>query len=190
LGAFGELIDGVQMDLDGVTYRTIDELESYCIKVAGSIGRLSVAVFAPAAPPQAARLADRLGLALQLTNILRDVREDLAAGRVYLPSEDLDTYGAELVLRADGTVADDDFRVARLIRFEAARAERWYADGLQLLRLLDHRSAACTGAMAGIYRRLLHRIARHPGTVLRARVSLPAWEKAAVAASNVLGVRR
>jgi phytoene synthase len=189
VSAFGELIDGVQMDLDAVTYSTIDELEVYCIRVAGSIGRLSVAVFAPAAPPPAARLADRLGLALQLTNILRDIREDLAAGRVYLPAEDLRTYGAELVLRPDGTVADDDFRVGRLIRFEAARAERWYADGLQLLQLLDHRSAACTGAMAGIYRRLLRRISRHPGAVLRERVSLPGWEKAVVAAGNLVGVR-
>jgi phytoene synthase len=190
LAAFGELIDGVQMDLDGVTYATIDELEQYCIRVAGSIGRLSVAIFAPAAPAPAARLADRLGLALQLTNILRDIREDLGAGRIYLPSEDLATYGAQLVLQADGTVADPDFRVARLIRFEAARAERWYADGLQLLQLLDHRSAACTGAMAGIYRRLLRRISRHPGEVLRTRVSLPAWEKAIVAAGNVVGVRQ
>ncbi|MDQ1727347.1 MAG: 15-cis-phytoene synthase [Frankiaceae bacterium] len=190
LAAFGELIDGVQMDLDGVTYATIDELEQYCIRVAGSIGRLSVAIFAPTAPPPAARLADRLGLALQLTNILRDIREDLGAGRIYLPSEDLATYGAQLVLQPDGTVADPDFRVARLIRFEAARAERWYADGLQLLQLLDHRSAACTGAMAGIYRRLLRRISRHPGEVLRTRVSLPAWEKAIVAAGNVVGVRQ
>ncbi|MCU1675681.1 MAG: squalene synthase HpnD [Frankiales bacterium] len=190
LSAFGELIDGVQMDLDGVTYATIDDLETYCIRVAGSIGRLSVAVFAPTAPPPAARLADRLGLALQLTNILRDIREDLGNGRIYLPAEDLAAYGAELVLQPDGTVADPDFRVARLIRFEAARADRWYADGLQLLRLLDHRSAACTGAMAGIYRRLLHRISRHPGDVLRTRVSLPAWEKAAVAAGNVVGLRQ
>jgi phytoene synthase len=190
LSAFGELIDGVQMDLDGVTYATIDELERYCIRVAGSIGRLSVAIFAPTAPPQAARLADRLGLALQLTNILRDIREDLGVGRIYLPTEDLETYGARLVLQPDGVVADPDYRVARLIRFEAARAERWYADGLQLLQLLDHRSAACTGAMAGIYRRLLRRISRHPGDVLRTRVSLPAWEKAIVAAGNVVGVRQ
>jgi len=190
LSAFGELIDGVQMDLDGTAYATIDELETYCIRVAGSIGRLSVAIFAPTAPPPAARLADRLGLALQLTNILRDIREDLGNGRVYLPAEDLAAYGAELVLLPDGTVADPDFRVARLIRFEAARAERWYADGLQLLQLLDHRSAACTGAMAGIYRRLLRRISRHPGEVLRTRVSLPAWEKAIVAAGNVVGVRQ
>jgi len=188
LSAFGELIDGCEMDLDGVTYQTIDELETYCVAVAGSIGRLSLAVFAPAAPPAAARLANRLGLALQLTNILRDIREDLARGRIYLPTEDLATYRAELVMQPNGTVADPGYRVARLIRFEAARADRWYADGLQLLRLLDHRSAACTGAMAGIYRRLLHRISRHPGAVLRERVSLPAWEKALVAASNVAGV--
>ena len=190
LAAFGELIDGVQMDVDGVTYATIDELEKYCIRVAGSIGRLSVAIFAPTAPPPAAHLADRLGLALQLTNILRDIREDLSGGRIYLPTEDLESYGAQLVLQADGTVADPDFRVGRLIRFEAARAERWYADGLQLLQLLDHRSAACAGAMAGIYRRLLRRIARHPGEVLRTRVSLPAWEKAVVAVGNVVGVRQ
>lgn len=190
LSAFGELIDGVQMDIDGVRYATIEELEGYCSRVAGTIGRLSLAVFAPAAPPAADRIADRLGLALQLTNILRDVKEDLTNGRVYLPGEDLDAYGVELRLLPDGSVADPDFQVSRLVRFEAARADRWYADGLQLLRLLDHRSAACTGAMAGIYRRLLHRIARHPGRVLTERVSLPPWEKALVAASNVAGLHR
>lgn len=189
LEAFQELVIGVTMDVDGRRYDTVEELEFYCRCVAGSVGRLSLAVFAPDAPPPAARLADRLGLAMQLTNIVRDIREDLQHGRVYLPAEDLAAYGAELVLQPDGTIADPDFRLARLVRFEASRADRWYADGLQLLAFLDRRSAASTRAMAGIYQRLLHRIARHPGEVLRGRVSLPAWEKAAVAAGSMAGLR-
>ncbi len=90
LAAFGELIDGCAADVRGVSYQTFDDLLHYCRCVAGSIGRLSLGVFGTSDPQQAVPLADSLGVALQLTNILRDIREDYASGRVYLPAEDFD----------------------------------------------------------------------------------------------------
>ena len=129
-----------------------------------------------------ARLADDLGVALQLTNIVRDVREDLEMGRVYLPAADLDRFG----LTADGLRVPSE-AAAALIRFEAARADEWFERGLRLLPRLDRRSAACVGAMAAIYHRLLHRIERHPDEIFRGRVSLPAAEKLLVAARALVG---
>ena len=177
LDAFDDLIDGVEMDARRLSYETFDELAVYCRRVAGSIGRLSLGVFEPRDMAPAEPLADDLGVALQLTNILRDVREDLLHGRVYLPREDLRRFGVELLLDAPSNGAFET-----LIRFEADRAVAWFERGLPLLPLLDLRSAACAGAMARIYRRLLDRIRRDPGEVMRRRVSLPLWEKALVAA--------
>jgi phytoene synthase len=190
VSAFLELVDGCELDVRGATYETFPDLLHYCRCVAGSIGRLSTGVFAPADPAAAEPLADALGVALQLTNILRDIREDLGNGRVYLPREELDAAG--LVLRLDdaGNVADDDGRVRGLVREQAARAQKWYAEGLQLLPMLDRRSAASCAAMAGIYHRLLQRIAADPAAVLSRRVSLPAWEKAYLAARSLVGTGR
>jgi len=176
--AFDDLIAGAEMDVRGAAYATFDELRLYCSRVGGSIGRLSVGVFGARERERALDLADRLGIAFQLTNILRDVGEDLAAGRVYLPREDLDAFDCDLT-------AGEAF--ADLVRFEAARAERWYDDGLALLPLLDRGSAASVSAMAGAYRRLLRRIEREPEAVLTRRVSLPPWEKGWVAARSLVG---
>jgi phytoene synthase len=118
---------------------------------------------------------------LQLTNILRDIREDLAAGRIYLPKRDLDLFGVELRTVADATLDPQDGRLAELIRFEAARAAGRYDEGLRLLPMLDWRSAACAGAMAGIYRELLSRIATDPTIVMRGRAALPTRDKLRVA---------
>jgi 15-cis-phytoene synthase len=192
LGAFDELIDGCEADVLGTHYRTFDELKHYCRCVAGSIGRLSLAVFsdlAPGADPALAEdLADTLGLALQLTNILRDVVEDRRTGRIYLPQEDLDAFGCAFGLDERGRLTDDEDALLALIEFQAARAEDAYAEGLRLLPLLDKRSRACCGAMAGIYHRLLHRMMARPWEVLRTRVSLPGWEKAVVAGQALAGV--
>ncbi|NBE80173.1 presqualene diphosphate synthase HpnD [Micromonospora rubida] len=186
LTAFDELIDGCVADVTGHRYDTFDDLLWYCRCVAGSVGRLSLGVFGAGQPDRAAPLADALGVALQLTNILRDLVEDRVSGRVYLPAEDLDRFGC--TLRLDGVgFADPPERLVELVRFEAARAARWYDVGLQLLPMLDRRSAACTAAMAGIYRRLLTRIAADPLAVTRSRVSLPGWEKAWVAACALAG---
>ena len=97
LGAFGELIEGCEADVRGTSYATFGELEHYCRCVAGSIGRLSLGVFGSRDPATAEKLADNLGIALQVTNILRDIREDLGNGRVYLPAEDLKRFGTELL---------------------------------------------------------------------------------------------
>ena len=180
LDAFAELVDGVRMDLEGTTYATFDELLVYCRRVGGTIGRLSAAVFEPREPERAFALADDLGVAFQLTNILRDVHEDLAAGRVYLPREDLEAFGCDL---GDPSPAFDE-----LLRHEARRAEDWYERGLGLVPLLDRPSAACVRAMAGVYRRLLRRIAADPSRVLAERLSLPTWEKGWVAARSLIGV--
>jgi 15-cis-phytoene synthase len=195
LGAFGELVDGCEMDVEGRTYGTIDDLVEYCRCVAGSIGRLSLGVFDPPLTGtergRAAELADALGVALQLTNILRDIREDLGNGRIYLPKQDLDLFGVTLGLLPDGTLDPCDGALAELIRFEAARAQGWYDRGLRLLPLLDRRSAACCAAMAGIYRELLVRMAAEPDAVMRQRLSLPARDKVRVATrALVRGGRR
>jgi len=184
--AFGELIDGCVADVRGTRYETFEDLHHYCRCVAGSIGRLSLGIFGTGPDhtghdqQEAARLADSLGVALQLTNILRDIREDHENGRVYLPAEDLAKFDIDL----DAPSAS---QFIRLVEFEAERAREWYAAGWQLLPMLDRRSAACTGAMAGIYRRLLERIAAQPAAVLDSRVSLSTGEKAMVAVRALAG---
>jgi phytoene synthase len=194
LAAFGELVDGCEMDVTGHTYQEMDELVEYCRCVAGSIGRLSLGVFDPGLSARdtarASELADALGVALQLTNILRDIREDHANGRVYLPKRDLALFGCEIVTRPDGTLDPQDGALAELIRFEAARAWGWYDRGLALVPLLDRRSAACCAAMAGIYRELLERIAADPRQVMVGRLSLPTRDKLQVAARALVGARR
>jgi phytoene synthase len=214
--ALGELIEGVRMDVTGVTYESFEDLLPYCRRVAGAIGRVCLAIFglreeAGSDCARAEGLADDLGVALQLTNILRDVREDAQNGRVYLPAEDLRRFGviaggegsedmhstSAAVLaaleRAGGAGADrsngdtDQLELlAALVRFESERAAQWFDQGLALAALLDRRSAACVLAMAGIYRRLLERIDAHPEEAVRRRMSLPAHEKAWVAARVML----
>jgi len=173
--ALEELIAGVEMDVNGERYASFEELVVYCRNVAGSIGRLSLAIFGSTDPAAATPLADDLGVALQLTNILRDVREDLDGGRIYLPTADRDRFGCEDLFAA----SPDAF--ARLVRFEVERAEEWFDRGLGLLELIDARSASCVCAMAGIYRRILERIGEDPASVRVRRVTLPAWEKTWVA---------
>ena len=179
--AFGELIDGCVADVRGTRYETFEDLHYYCRCVAGSVGRLSLGIFGTSHDlDEAARLADSLGVALQLTNILRDIREDHQNGRTYLPAEDLAKFDVDLD-------APNPSQFTRLVEFEAERARDWYATGWRLLPLLDRRSAACTGAMAGIYRQLLEQIAAQPGAVLSSRVSLSTGEKAMVAVRALAG---
>jgi 15-cis-phytoene synthase len=215
--ALQALIAGVRMDVQGASYESFDELVLYCRRVAGAIGRACLAIFAlrdPAGTDLAAAqgLADDLGVALQLTNILRDVREDAQNGRVYLPAEDLRRFGliaagaepeaaATIVALTDRAAIDrngagpdgepgepgEAGRLDALVRFQADRARGWFERGIELAPLLDRRSAACLLAMAGIYSRLLTRIAAEPERALRERISLPMREKAWVAARSMLG---
>jgi 15-cis-phytoene synthase len=217
--ALGDLIEGVRMDVGGVTYERFEDLVLYCRRVAGAIGRVCLAIFGvprqdPTAGPAAEVLADDLGVALQLTNILRDLREDAENGRVYLPAEDLRRFGlidageelqAPVVLASLARSSPSDQagrdtggqaigrdeqarRLSALVRFEAERAQQWFDRGIELAPLLDRRSAACVLAMAGIYHKLLDRIEAHPERVLRERMSLPPWEKAWVAAHSMLAI--
>jgi len=192
LAAFGELIDGCLADVNEATYETFEDLLYYCRCVAGSIGRLSLGIYGAKQPDRQAKMADDLGVALQLTNILRDVREDYGNGRVYLPREDLEKFGCEMTLgnAEPFPAAAQQARFASLVDFEAARAREWYGSGMRLLATIDRRSAACTGAMAGIYRRLLEKIAGNPAAVLQTRMSLPAGEKALVAVQSLAGIDR
>jgi phytoene synthase len=185
LPAFGELVDGVEMDVRGVRFRTFDDLAHYCRCVAGSIGRLCLAVFGSRDPDLADVRADALGVALQQINILRDIREDLLNGRIYLPQDDLDRFGVDLCVGADGALVDDGGALSSLVRWSADRARSWYDDGVGLLPMLDRRSAACCAAMAGIYLQLLDQMAAEPSSVFGGRLSLSGWQKTAVAARSL-----
>ena len=190
LGGLDELIDGVLLDVRGTSYDSWDDLKGYCRCVAGAIGRLSLGVFGtlPGArdAPHAPEYADTLGLALQLTNILRDVREDADNGRTYLPAEDLEKFGCSAGFPGDAAPAGSDF--SGLVHLEVQRARALFVQGYRLLPLLDRRSGACVAAMAGIYHRLLDRIATDPHAVLRQRVSLPGRQKAYVAVRGLSGI--
>jgi phytoene synthase len=179
--AFGELVDGAEMDVRGTEYATFAELEQYCRCVAGSIGRLSLGVFGCSDRERAAPLADELGIALQIGNILRDVGEDASNGRLYIPREDLERFGC--------TAAPGGFEgpIELVIAFEAERGLGRLRAGLELVPLIDRRSGSCVLAMAGKYRRLLDRIAAEPSLVLRGRLSLRPWEKGLVLARSLTG---
>jgi 15-cis-phytoene synthase len=191
LEAFDELVTGVGMDVEmdagARRYDTFDDLVGYCRCVAGSIGRLCLGVFVHRPDPRAPGYADALGIALQQTNVLRDIREDLLAGRVYLPQDELHRFGVDLRIGPDGALADDDGALSALIRAACDRAGTWYDRGLRLVPLLDRRSAACCLAMSGIYRRLTRRIAADPSLVLDRRLSLSGREKAGVAVRALAG---
>lgn len=182
VAALNEIVAGCEQDAVGKVYDTIADTEQYCRLVAGSVGRLSLGVFGTSGDPDvASELADVLGVALQLTNILRDIVEDRGMGRVYLPTADIERFGCA----PDLTGPPD--AVGALVAFEAERAERHFAEGLKLLDMLDHRSRACTGAMAGIYHRLLARIAASPTAVMEGRMSVPTSEKLWVAVRSLAG---
>jgi 15-cis-phytoene synthase len=190
MDALAGLLAGVRMDVEGATYATFEELLVYCRCVAGTIGRLCVAIFgsreraADRRSPGSSigQLADDLGVAMQLTNILRDVCEDAANGRVYIPREDLDLYR----LSADGRFQGGPGQMDAMMRFQALRAGEWFERGLALVPLLDRRSGACVLAMSNIYRGVLDRIAEDPEAARARRVSLPAWRKGWVATRSLL----
>lgn len=196
VAALHEIVEGCELDVRGESYATMADTVRYCRLVAGSVGRLSLGVFGTTtpsrlrgdrsgseAPRPAEELADDLGVALQLTNMLRDISEDHRMGRIYLPEQERERFGI-----APGQWAPPE-SVAAMVQFVAGQAVVWFERGLVLLEHLDHRSRACTAAMAGIYRRLLARILAQPAAPLERRVSLPAWEKGLVAARSLSGLR-
>jgi 15-cis-phytoene synthase len=177
--AFGDLVDGAEMDVRGTEYATFAELVVYCRRVAGSIGRLALGVFEASDRSEADRLADDLGVGLQIGNLLRDLSEDVPAGRVYMPAEDLERFGCEV---RDGRVEGP---ADLLVAFEAERGLGFIDRGLGLVPLLDRRSAACVLTMAGAYRRLVGQIAAEPSVALAGRPSLRSWEKGWVLARSL-----
>ena len=181
LGAFDDLLDGAESDVRETTYTTFVDLVRYCRCVAGSIGRLSLGLFLCDDRAAAEPLADDLGVALQVGNILRDLGDDIRQGRLYLPAEDLDRFGCSL--GEDGLTGPAELLVA----FEAERGLHWLERGLGLIPLIDRRSAVSVLAMTGAYGLLLERIAREPRLALQTRVSLRGWEKGLVLARSMAG---
>jgi phytoene synthase len=149
--ALHALVAGGSQDLDQTRYASFDELLGYCRKVAGAVGVACVAVYGS----DDVERAETLGIALQLINILRDVREDWELGRVYLPQDELASFGVTEADIAAGR-ATDAWRA--LMTFQAERARAYLQDGLGLLRSLDSRSSLCVSTFAGLYRATLDRI--------------------------------
>ncbi len=217
--ALDDLIEGVRMDVHGASYADFKELELYCRRVAGSIGRLCLAIFGVRAggwrgewapdrrERSASEMADDLGVALQLANIVRDLREDAERGRVYLPARDMVRYHlhdegsldapALQALTREASMAEpamvagfeggDVGQLYALMRFYCLHSRDFFHRGMELVALLDRRSAACVLAMAGIYWRLLGHIEERPDRTLARRARLSKREKAWVAARALLG---
>ena len=170
------LVSGVEMDLHQNRYATWEDLRGYCQLVAGVVGRMCVRIFGFDGDDALER-ADSLGAALQLINILRDVREDASLGRLYLPQDELARFGVSetsvLAGRPDGAWTS-------LVEFEAARARRLYASGIQVCEHIPGSARACVRTMAGSYSGILDRIEAEPELPLRQRVRLSSREKAGV----------
>ncbi|MCU0307439.1 MAG: presqualene diphosphate synthase HpnD [Thermoleophilia bacterium] len=177
------LLDGVEMDLEVSRYPDFPALKGYCDRVAGAVGVVSLHVFGfrdPAAPG----LAEDLGVALQIVNIMRDVAEDAARDRIYLPQDEM---AARWVAEADILAgrATPEFRA--LMHDQAVRAREYFARGERLLPLLDRRARMCVGTLAGLYREILVRIEARGFDVFAGRVSLPAGRKLALMGGEMVG---
>jgi phytoene synthase len=173
------LVEGGLQDTEQSRYATFEELRGYCTKVAGAVGVACVAVYGSA---DVAR-AETLGVALQLINIMRDVREDWELGRVYLPQDELARFG----------VSEDDIAAGRsgapwrgLMAFQASRARAHLDEGLGLLETLDSRSAACVSTFAGLYRATLDRIEARGFDVFDGSLRLSSWTKLRIAGAGLL----
>jgi 15-cis-phytoene synthase len=179
---FEDVIDGVERDLDRPRFRTFDDLRGYCLRVASAVGLVCIEIFGYT-NAECRRYAIDLGIALQLTNILRDLGRDLAAGRLYLPLEDLERFG----------VTEDDLRAGRLtgrvralLEFESKRARDYYARAARELPREDARRFTAARIMGAIYLHLLGRIEASDYHVFGDPVRVPRWRKAAIAAATWL----
>jgi 15-cis-phytoene synthase len=172
--ALVDLVDGALMDCERTRYATWEELREYCRRVAGAVGIACAAVYGPSSWDEARPRAETLGLALQQINIMRDVPEDWSLGRVYLPQDELERFG----------VSEEDIGARRggegwrpLMEYQAARADALMREGLQLLALLDRRSALCVRTFAGIYHGLLEQMRARDYDVFSERPHLSAVAK-------------
>ena len=183
--AYGTAMDVQQEPGAGgltVHYRTFDDLYVYCYRVASVVGLVCIRVFGyrdPGAEP----LAEKLGLAFQLTNIIRDVKEDAAMGRVYLPEEDLARFG---IAEEELAGADHAARFRSLLAMEADRAREYYGAADELIPLIEEDSQPALWVLATIYRRLLEKIALRRYDVFHGRVSLTVWEKLGILGKGFL----
>ncbi len=180
---FHEMIDGVSSDLEPREIRTFEQLSRYCYLVASVAGLATIHVFG-FRDPEAPELAAQCGIAFQLTNIIRDVREDALAGRIYLPLEDRERFG----------VREQDLRRAalseplrELLAFEARRARDYYQASRPLIAMVDADSRNALWALIEVYSRLLAKMEARRFEVLAERVSLSGWEKAGVALRAATG---
>ncbi|HEV8040675.1 MAG TPA: phytoene/squalene synthase family protein [Bryobacteraceae bacterium] len=170
---FLEMIDGVSGDLNPREIQTFDELYRYCYQVASVVGLTIIHIFG-FDNPEALALAEKCGIAFQLTNILRDVREDRENHRIYIPSEDIQRFSANL--------AQYDSNFVELMRFEAGRARQYYDESYPLIGLVHKNSRRSLWALIEIYRRLLIRIEQSNFDVLHRRIRVPTWEKLSILA--------
>lgn len=178
-----QIIEGVQSDLLARRYASWPELQRYCGAVASSVGRMCVRIFG-FSDPAALAYADDLGAAMQLTNILRDVREDLGLNRLYFPLDELRQFGLteealQHAARADGLEPLHGW--SEFVDFQAERARALYRSGLRVIETIPTNSAACVLTMARIYQRLLERIAAAPMQVFSQRISLSTRAKTQIA---------
>jgi len=170
---FRQMIEGVASDLEPRQVETFDELYRYCYQVASVVGLTILHIFG-FETPRALPLAEKCGVAFQLTNILRDIREDAGLGRVYLPAEDLRRFGVTIEDLRKGNRSES---FLRMMRFEAERARSYYDQSMPLLDLVHTRSRPSLWALITIYSRLLERIEAANYDVFSRRVRLSSLEK-------------
>lgn len=170
---FFEIIDGMEMDLEKQGYRDFDELSRYCYRVASVVGLLSVPIFGYR-NPQTLDYAHDLGMAFQLTNILRDVREDAARGRIYIPQEEMAKFGVTPAQLSGATTSEG---ARALFAAQAERARRYYRQAFEKLPAEDRFAQRSGIIMAEVYLALLDRIENSGYAVLGGRISLSPWRK-------------
>ncbi len=189
---FDDLVDGVAMDLSRSRYETFDELIGYCRRVASAVGLICIEIFG-CRDSRSRDYAFNLGLALQLTNIIRDVRVDLDNDRIYLPQEDLARFGvSEQMLRA-GRVTNE---VRQLLAFQCQRARQFFSAASQALPHQEARKLVAAEIMGGIYYAILERVEQRGydvftevirvPKVLRARIALAIWARSQLSAIGVM----
>lgn len=175
---FYELIKGTEMDLTVKRYENFDRLYNYCYHVASVIGFFCIHIFG-FSDPAAKKFAEYRGIAFQLTNILRDVREDAAMGRIYLPLDDLRKHG---ISEADVLSSQWNEKMHDLLCAEGQRAEEFYAKSEPLDQYIDRRSRPALAVMTDIYHGLLHKIAAQDYNVMNGKIRLSAPTKVGIAA--------
>ena len=174
-----DLIDGGLQDLDQQRYADFGELEGYCRRVAGAVGVACIAVYGADQPQR----AEALGIALQLINIMRDVDEDWSLGRVYIPQDELASFGV-----SEGDIAAGRCTPAwqALMAYQAARARTYLHEGRTLLPYLDRRSAACVAAFANLYEATLERIEQAGFDVFGGPPRLSSWTKLRIVGTGLV----